>query len=128
MNKTIAILDLDGNLIDSMPIYTKTFSEILFGMFGISMERSSKYYLISTGTPLDIQFRYILEKNNKPTKGIGKMVEEFFNIVNQTDYSWYQGAKELIEELHRRNFMLFVSTGSQTFATERKLKKAKIAA
>jgi len=38
MNKTIGIIDFDGNLINSMPVYTETFSEILFRMFGISLE------------------------------------------------------------------------------------------
>ena len=110
-----------------MPVYTETFSGILSGRFGISIEESSEYYLNSAGAPLDTQFRYILEKNGKSTEEIQSMVEEFFEIVNQVDYSWYLGAKELIKELRRRNFTLFVTTGSQTSVTKKKLEKAGIA-
>lgn len=121
------IFDVDGNLVDSMPIYTETFSGILFRTFGISVEESNKYYLVSTGMPLDIQFKYMLEKNDKSTGRIEEMVKEFFNIINWRDYSWYQGAKKLIRELHCRNFVLFVTTGSQTSVTEKKLEKAGLA-
>lgn len=121
------IFDVDGSLVDSMPVYAETFSGILFRMFEISVEESKKYYLISVGTPLDIQFKYILEKNGNSTEEIEQMVKEFFNTVNQTNYSWYHGAKELIVELCRRGFTLFVTTGSQTSVTEKKLEKAGIA-
>jgi len=127
MNKTIGIFDLDGNLVDSMSVYTETYSGILFRRCGIPVKESSEYYLNSAGTPLDVQFRYILEKNGKSVEEIQSMVKEFFDIVNQVDYSWYQGAKKLIRELHRRNFMLFVTTGSQTSVTMKKLEKAGIA-
>ena len=121
------IFDVDGSLVDSMPVYTETFSGILFRGFGISVKESDEYYLNSAGTPLDVQFEHMLEKNDKPTEGIEQMVKEFFNAVNQVDYSWYQGAKELIRGLRCRNFTLFVTTGSQTSVTKKKLEKAGIA-
>jgi len=127
MNKTIGIFDVDGNLVNSMSVYTEAFSGILFRRCEISVKESSKYYLNSAGTPLDVQFRHMLEKNDKSTKEIQSMVDEFFDVVNQVDYSWYKGAKELIRELHRRNFTLFVTTGSQTSVTIKKLEKAGIA-
>ena len=74
MNKDkYVILDVDGSLVDSMSVYTKTFSGILSRRFRIPIEESSKYFLISAGTPLDIQFRYVLEKNNKSTGEIQSM-------------------------------------------------------
>jgi len=121
------IFDVDGNLVDSMPVYNKTFSRILFRRFGIPAEESNKYYLTSAGTPLNVQFRYMLENNNKSIENIEKMVEEFFYTVNQVDYYWYQGAKDLILDLRRKNFTLFVTTGSQTEVTKKKLEKAGMA-
>jgi len=128
MNKyNYGIFDVDGNLVNSMPVYTETFSRILSKRFGISVEESSKYYLISAGTPLDVQFRHMLEKSGKSTEEIQSMVEDFFNAVNQVNYQFYDGAKGLIKELIKKRFMLFVTTGSQTSITVRKLEKAGIA-
>lgn len=128
MNKyNYGIFDVDGSLVDSMPVYTETFSGILFRRFGIPVGESSKYYLISTGTPLDIQFGHMLEKNNKSTEEIQSMVDEFFNTVNQVNCQFYDGAKNLIRELAERGFTLFVTTGSQTSVTMNKLEKAGIA-
>ena len=121
------IFDVDGNLIDSMPIYTETFSGILFRKLRIPVEESNKYYLISTGTPLDVQFGYMLEKNGKSAEGIQDMTEEFFNTVNQASYQFYDRAKELIKQLIKGKFTLFVTTGSQTAVTIGKLEKAGIA-
>lgn len=123
----IGVFDVDGNLADSMPVYTETFSGILFGRYGVSIEESSKYYLNSAGTPLDVQFGHMLEKNDKPVEEIQSMVKEFFDTVNQVDCQFYDGAINLIKELLQRGFTLFVTTGSQTFVTEKKLKKAGIA-
>lgn len=128
MNKyKFGIFDVDGNLVDSMPVYTETFSGILSRRFGISVKESSKYYLTSTGTPLDVQFGHMLEKNDKSTEGIQGMTEEFFNTVNQVNYQFYDGAKDLVKELIKRRFTLFVTTGSQTSVTMNKLEKAGIA-
>ena len=91
------------------------------------MEESNKYYLNSAGTPLDIQFRHMLERGGNSTKEIQSMVEEFFNVVNQVNYQFYDGAINLVKELVRREFTLFVTTGSQTSVTVKKLEKADIA-
>jgi len=121
------IFDVDGTLIDSMSVYTKTFSGILFRRFKIPVEESNKYYLDSAGTPLDIQFQCMLKKNSVSTKEIQNMTDEFFEIVSQTNYQFYDGVINLVKELIRREFTLFITTGSQTFATKKKLKKEGVA-
>jgi len=122
------IFDVDGTLIDSMSAYKKAFSGILNRKFGISKEEADKYYLNSAGTPLDVQFIYMLQKNNKyfETKEVQSMMKEFFDIVDQVDYQFYDGAINLVKELVRKKFTLFVTTGSQTSATKNKLGKADI--
>lgn len=120
------IFDIDGNLVDSMPIYTKTFADILFRRSGISRKCSGEYYFASSGNPLDVQFKHMLEKSGKSTGIIPEMVEEFFTVVNEVNYSFYEGAIELIKELYSRDYTLFAATGSQTSVTRKKLEKAGI--
>ena len=124
MKYKYGIFDLDGNIVNAIPTYTKVFSEILNKKFGIDIKDSSKYYLNSTGTPIDIQFEYMLEKHSKPIDKIPQMVDEFFNTVNNIDFVLFNGAKEAIINLHEKNLNLFITTGSQTEDTRERLKKA----
>ena len=87
MNKfKFGIFDLDGSIIDAIPAYTKVFSESLNSKYGIDIKDSRKYYLNSTGTPIDVQFEYMLRKYSKPTDKISQFVDEFFDIVNKIDF------------------------------------------
>lgn len=117
------IFDLDGSIVNAMPAYTKVFSEILNFKYGTNIRDSREYYLNSTGTPLDVQFKYVLEKYNKPTDEIFQMVDEFFCIVNKIDFVLFDGVKDIIDELFEKGFKLFITTGSQTADTKKRLEK-----
>ncbi len=118
------IFDFDGSIVNTIPAYTKVFSEILKLNYGISIKASKEYYLNSTGTPIDVQFRYMLEKHSKPTGKISQLVDQFFNTVNNIDFILFDGAKDVIKEFFNKGFKLFITTGSQTADTKKRLKKA----
>ncbi len=125
MNKfKFGIFDLDGSIIDAMPAYTKVFSESLNSKYGIDIKDSRKYYINSTGTSIDVQFKYMLEKYSKPTDKISQLVDEFFDIVNKIDFILFDNAKDIIAELSNRGFKLFITTGRETADTKKRLEKA----
>ena len=117
------IFDLDGNIVDAMPAYTKVFSEILESKYKISAKDSRKYYLNSTGTPIDLQFKYMLEKYGKPINKISQLVDEFFYTVNKINFVLFDNAKDTIDKLFNRELKLFITTGSQTADTKKRLEK-----
>lgn len=120
------IFDLDGTIVNSIPTYTETFCEILDEKFGISKEETEEYYRDSTATPLDEQFRCILELKGKSKNKIPEMVKDFFRIVNEKDFVLFDGAKNVLKDLYERGIMLFVTTGSEDETTTRRLDKAGI--
>ena len=127
MNKfKFGIFDFDGNIINTMPTYTKVFSEILKSKFGINTEDSKDYYLDSTSIPINFQFKHILEKNKKSTNDVPQLVDEFYGIVDDIEFNLFVGAKELIGELFDCEYKLFITTGSKTTDTKIRLEKAKL--
>ena len=127
MNKfKFGIFDLDGSIIDTMPTYTKVFSESLNSKFGINIEKAKEYYQGSTGTPIDVQFKYMLEKYDQPTIKIPQIVDEFFNVVNNIDFALFDGAKNTISEFFEKGFKLFLTTGNQTIDSKNCLRKAEL--
>jgi len=120
------IFDLDGTIFDAMPAYAKIYSRILNDRFGILPENSVGYYLESAGTPLNEQFRYMLEATNKPKDKIPEMVKEFFDLVGKENFSLFDGAKKVLEDLHNKGVKLFVTTGSEDSLTAKRLDRAGI--
>ena len=120
------IFDLDGNIINTMPVYTKVFSGILKLKYEINSKDLKEYYLNSTSTPINLQFKYMLEKYSKPTDKIPQLVDEFFYTVNKIDFILFDGAKDAISGLSNKGFKLFITTGSQTADTKKRLKKAEL--
>lgn len=120
------IFDLDGTIFDAMPAYAEIYSQILKDRFGILPESSLEYYLESAGTPLNEQFRHMLEITNMPTEKIPEMVREFFDCVGRKDFALFDGAKDLIKNLHKKGMTLFITTGSEDDLTVKRMDKAGI--
>ncbi len=120
------IFDLDGTIVNSIPTYTETFTEILDRRFGIKGEDVISYYMNSTGTPLEEQFRHVLEMKNNPSKEIPEMIVEFFDIVNKKDFVLYDNAKKVLKELFDKGIKLFLTTGSEDEETKIRLDGAGI--
>ena len=123
MKYKYGIFDLDGTIIDGMSTYTKVFAGILNRRFGIDTKNSSEYYLNSAGTLIEIQFQYVLKNNNVSFVNIAKLVDEFFETVDKEKFLIFEKAGAVIEYLYNKNILLFVSTGSRTGGSKKRLAK-----
>ncbi len=120
------IFDLDGTVFDAMPLYTEVYSQLLKERYEILPKNSVGYYLESAGTPLNEQFRFMFELNNKPADKILEMAKEFFEIVNKKDFALFDGAKNILENLRKKGMMLFITTGSEDEMTKKRLERTGI--
>ena len=123
MKYKYGIFDLDGTIIDGMSTYTKVFAGILNRRFGIDTKNSSEYYLNSAGTLIEIQFQYVLKNNNVSFVNIAKLVDEFFDTVDKEKFLMFEKAEDTIKYLRNKNVLLFISTGSRTDRSKKRLEK-----
>ena len=123
MKYKYGIFDLDGTIINTMPTYTKVFSEILNKRFEIPVENSRKYYICSAGTSIEIQFQNMLKNSNISFTNTAKLTDKFFKTVNKEKILLFKKAKDVIKHLYNKNIPLFISTGSRTESTKKKLKE-----
>ena len=123
MKYKYGIFDLDGTIIDAMSTYTRVFSEILNRRFGIDTKNSSEYYLNSAGTLIEIQFQQALKNNNISFINITELVDEFFETVDKERFLIFKKADDFIKHLYNKNVLLFVSTGSRTDRSKKRLAK-----
>lgn len=113
-NKTIPnlkafIFDLDGTLLDSMPVWDKVYAAP-FRRYGT--EIPDGYLLKVNHMSLNDCVKYTLENTSLPCNG-----ETLLSIWNRYSENAYmkeiplkQGAKELLEFLHRKGIRLAVAT------------------
>jgi phosphoglycolate phosphatase-like HAD superfamily hydrolase len=108
------ISDLNGTLVDAMPIYTRIFCDVVKRRTGIDSPNIAAYSIAATGTPWDEQFSHILESHKMPTDAVPKLMDEFCNIIYDERYSLFPGAEELLKLFKTRGFRVFVTSGSGT--------------
>jgi phosphoglycolate phosphatase-like HAD superfamily hydrolase len=120
MQKDILISDVDGTILDRMPIYQKKFGE-LAEMFGADRQTAENYYYESAGTPIDEQFGAVLPLKAK--KNIQKIVKEFFTRANKEEVKPFPRVVETFCVLAGKGVRIVVSSGSDTKELERILLK-----
>jgi phosphoglycolate phosphatase len=108
------ISDLNGTLVDAMPIYTRVFCDVVKRHTGIESPKIAAYSIAATGTPWDEQFSHILESHKLPQDEVPKMMDEFCNIIYEERYSLFPGAEELLKLFKTKGFKIFVTSGSGT--------------
>lgn len=122
-NDKFGVFDFDGTIVDTMPVYFGLSSEIMEREYGLSGEEFQTYSKLYTGMPTDVIFRGFLENHHKPTDKVKDNLQYFFEVVNSRDFPIIEGAREAIEDVYRKGFKLFISTGSETKKTEERLEK-----
>jgi len=78
------VSDLNGTLVDAMPIYTRIFCDVLKQYAGIEspeIPEITKYSVSVTGTPWDEQFSYVLELYKRPKNEVPILMNEFCDPV-----------------------------------------------
>lgn len=123
-DKKFGVFDFDGTIVDTMPIYFQTSAHLISREYGLDPEEFERFSMNYTGMPTDEIFSRFLIAHDKPTDKVQENLRDFFDLVNQRDFPLIEGAKEAIEDVHRKGFTLFISTGSETPKTKERLEKA----
>lgn len=108
------VSDLNGTLVDAMPIYTRVFCDVVKRHTGIESPKVAAYSIAATGTPWDEQFSHILEHNKLPQDEVPKMMEEFCTIIYDEKYSLFPSAEELLKLFKNKGYKVFITSGSGT--------------
>lgn len=119
--RKFGVFDFDGTIVDTMPAYFSISGEIIEREYGIPGEEFVEYSKLSTGRPIDEQFRGFLLKHDRPLDRIRENIADFFAIANAYDFPIIEGAREAIENVYDKGFRLFISTGSETEKTKERL-------
>ncbi|HWR26090.1 MAG TPA: HAD family phosphatase [Methanosarcina sp.] len=108
------VSDLNGTLVDAMPIYTRVFCDVVKRHTGIESPKVAAYSIAATGTPWDEQFSHILERHKMSKNEVPKMMDEFCNIIYDERYLLFPGAEALLQLFKTRGYKVFVTSGSGT--------------
>jgi phosphoglycolate phosphatase len=108
------VSDLNGTLVDAMPIYTRVFCNVVKRHTGIESPRVAAYSIAATGIPWDEQFSHILENHHMLKDKVPKMMDEFCTIIYDEKYSLFPGAEELLKLFKNKGYKVFITSGSGT--------------
>lgn len=108
------VSDLNGTLVDAMPIYTRVFCDVVRRHTGIESPKVAAYSIAATGTPWDEQFSHILEAHRMPKAEVPKMMDEFCNIIYDETYLLFPKVKELLKLFKTKGYKVFITSGSGT--------------
>lgn len=117
------VFDFDGTIVDTMPIYFETSAHLISREYGLDPEEFERFSMNFTGMPTDEIFSRFLIAHDKPTDKVQENLRDFFDLVNQREFPLIEGAREAIEDVHKKGFKLFISTGSETPKTKERLEK-----
>lgn len=108
------VSDLNGTLVDAMPIYTRVFCNVVKRHTGIESPKVAAYSNAATGTPWDEQFSHILEDNKLSKDEVPKMMDEFCAIIYDETYSLFPGVEDLLKLFETKGYKVFITSGSGT--------------
>ena len=108
------VSDLNGTLVDAMPIYTRVFCDVVKRHTGIESPKVAAYSIAATGTPWDEQFSHILEHHKLPKEEVPKMMDEFCNIIYEETYSPFPAVEALLKLFKTNGYKVFITSGSGT--------------
>lgn len=122
------VFDVDGTIVDIMPIYTELFYQLLKRNFDIPENISKPYYLETAGTVLPSQFHGILKQQNIPPneEKIKTMVSEFFKESAKQNPLIFPGVYKTLKFLNQKGIKLFAMTGSRGSHTIKRFEQNKI--
>lgn len=126
MRTKYAVMDVDGTIFDTMPVYEKIFAKILYEKCKIPKEKSMYFYKNSAGMPVLEQFKEVLKNYSCDVNLAFEMRKELFKYT-EADVPLFPQAFESIKFLSvKRTLSLFASSGTQSFVLDERFKKAKI--
>lgn len=105
------IFDLEGTLVDSMPVHIEAFAHIL-GTYNIGRNECEQLWHETHGQPDHLRFKRILEQKEIEVAGpdLAEMVSAYFKYIEDTPPFLKSGAVEVLHELRSLGMTLFVTT------------------
>lgn len=113
------ISDVDGTLLDRMPIFTKAFTDIV-ARFGVLTDEAERYYLEKNGIPLPQQFQGVLELHGVRTDNvlIQNLVNEFWTQTESKSPKLFPAVRGTLVTIKKLGLKLCFSSGSDTGSLE----------
>lgn len=112
MTKRVALLDVDGTLIDSNDAHAESWVET-FAEFDYDVPFARVRELIGKGGDKLLPEAIGVEKDTPRGREIAKRRGAIFKKTYLPQIRAFDGARELLEELKRRGFALVVATSAQ---------------
>ena len=108
------ISDWDGTLVDSMPIYTRTYSTVLQSKYGIDPKKSGEYFNgEGGGRALSFQLKQAVRKfAGKDVDSTQELELMFWKMLENETPNLVPGAFEFLKELQKRGFHIISWSGS----------------
>lgn len=116
MKKKYVVTDVDGVLLNRMPVYGEIFSNLLYKRFGINKDFSKKLYFSTAGTPIDEQFALVIKAAGFVVVSsiVSLLVKLFFEENSTREVIFFDGAQDIIKKFIMEGMALFATSGSQT--------------
>lgn len=128
MNRTLStlIFDLDGTLIDSMPVLADIFTDVLAGHRGVPREFSRGVYFAMAGIGPERQFREVLRRAHLYEAGAKDLTEEFWRLAEAVASPPFPEVPAALEKLQVAGYALAVSSGGRPDFARARAKRAGI--
>jgi len=117
----IFVTDNDGVIFDRMPIYRTAFKKLV-SEYGADSNIAAKYFYESAGESIDNQFSEIFKRTGVVVSDeeiLNVIVPNFFRLADVTETPIFPKAAETLVEIKKRNYHIFVTSGSNTDDLER---------
>lgn len=107
------VLDMDGTIVDSMPLYTRIFIKTT-AKFGIGAKKAKEFYTRSAGTPLEEQIETILRSagRNPGKSEIRALADQFRKDASRDKTKFFPWARKIILSLASRGITVMISSGA----------------
>lgn len=110
------ITDIDGTIIDRMPVWQKVFAEMMLWRYNIPADIAGNHYYDTAGIHLSGQLEILLKAHGIgfTAEEINALVEEFSQLSHRTEPEVFPGVKEVLEQIKKTGRYLLASSGSPT--------------
>ena len=116
----LAIFDLDGTLVDSMPVQADLFAEIVAGVFPeCSRADIDAVYFSTAGAPLKEQYRSV--PGMPASVDLNTLEAQFYGQLLKLEFPAFDDAAPCLSRLRADGWKLAVSSGSAQESVDSKL-------